>query len=213
MSFYKLQKVKEYLNENLFKRFITSSKALYSLLVLFAIKVNKDLRFCVDYWKLNAIIKRNRYSLPLINKVIGKIVDCKHLTQLDIISAFNRLRMHFDSENNTIFITALEAYKSKMILFELINDSTSFQQYMNNVLWNFLNDFCQAYLDNILIYSKTQRKHRQHVKMVLGRLEEADLQINIRKCEFNVEETVFLEVVVTEQYLHINFTKVKVIVN
>jgi hypothetical protein len=49
--------------------------------------------------------------------------------------------------------------------------------------------------------------------MVLGRLEEADLQINIRKCEFNVEETVFLEVVVTEQYLHINFTKVKVIVN
>ncbi len=63
--------------------------------------------------------------------------------------------MHSDSEDYTIFIIALEAYKSKMLSFELINDSVSFQQYMNDVLWNFLNDFCQVYLDDILIYSKT----------------------------------------------------------
>ncbi len=134
MSFYKLQKVKKYLNENLFKEFITSSKALYFSLVLFILKANKDLRFCVDYQKLNAIIKRNRYSLSLIDEMINKIVDCKHLTQLDIISTFNKLRMHSDSENYTIFIIALEAYKSKMLSFELINDSISFQQYMNDVL-------------------------------------------------------------------------------
>jgi len=134
MSFYKLQKVKKYLNENLFKEFIISSKASYFSLVLFILKANEDLRFCVDYRKLNAIIKRNRYSLSLIDEMIDKIVDCKHLTQLDIISTFNKLRMHSDSENYTIFIIALEAYKSKMLSFELINDSVSFQQYMNDVL-------------------------------------------------------------------------------
>ena len=155
MFFYKLQKVKKYLNENLFKEFIVSSKASYFSLVLFILKANKDLRFCVDYWKLNAIIKRNRYSLSLIDEIINKIVDCKHLTRLNIILTFNKLRMHSDSENYTTFIIALKAYKSKNLLFELINDLISFQQYMNDVLWNFLNDFCQVYLDDILIYSKT----------------------------------------------------------
>ncbi len=66
--------------------------------------------------------------------MIEKIVNCKHLTQLNIISTFNKLQMHSDSENYTIFIIALEAYKSKVLLFELINDSVSFQQYMNDVL-------------------------------------------------------------------------------
>jgi len=213
MSLYKLQKVKKYLNENLFKEFIIFSKASYFSLVLFALKANEDLRFCVDYWKLNAIIKRNRYSLSLIDEMIDKIVDCKHLIRLNIISTFNKLRMHSDSENYTIFIIALEAYKSKMLFFELINDSISFQQYMNDVLWDFLNDFCQVYLDDILIYSKTQREHRQYVKMILNRLREVSLQMNIRKCEFNVEEIIFLEVIVFEQNLRMNSVKMKVIVN
>ncbi len=213
MSFYKLQKVKKYLNENLFKEFIISSKALYFSFVLFILKANEDLWFCVDYWKLNAIIKRNYYSLSLIDEMIEKIVDCKHLTWLNIILTFNKLWMHFDNENYTIFIIALEAYKLKVLFFELINDFISFQQYMNDVLWNFLNDFCQVYLDDILIYSKTQQEHQQHVKMILNHLWEADLQANIQKCKFNVEETVFLEVIVSEQDLHINFIKVKVIVN
>ncbi len=213
MSFYKLQKVKKYLNENLFKEFITSSKASYFSLVLFALKANEDLWFCIDYWKLNAIIKRNHYSLSFINEMIDKIVDCKHLTRLNIISTFNKLRMHSDSENYTIFIIALKAYKSKMLFFKLINDSVSFQQYMNDVLWDFLNDFCQVYLDDILIYSKTQREHQQHVKMILNHLQEADLQMNIWKCEFNVEEIIFLKVIVSKQDLRINSIKVEVIVN
>ncbi len=213
MSLYKLQKVKKYLNENLFKEFITSNKASYFSFVLFILKANEDLRFCIDYQKLNAIIKRNRYSLSLIDEMINKIIDCKHLIQLNIISTFNKLQMHSDSENYTIFIIALEAYKSKMLLFELINDLISFQQYMNDVLWDFLNDFCQVYLDNILIYSKTQREHKQHVKMILNRLREVSLQMNIWKCEFNVEEIIFLKVIVFKQSLRMNSVKMKVIVN
>ncbi len=130
----KLLKVKKYLNENLSKKFITFSQIFYFSSILFALKANEDLRFCVNYQKLNVIFKRNRYSLSLINEIIDKIVRCKHLTKLNIISAFNKLWMHFDNENYITFITALEAYKYKMLSFELTNESIFFQQYMNNIL-------------------------------------------------------------------------------
>ncbi len=126
MFFVKLLKVKKYLNENLLKRFITSSQILYFFPVLFALKVNENLQFCVNYWKLNVIFKRNKYSLLLINEIIDKIVSCKHLTRLNIISAFNKLQMHFNNENYIIFITALEAYKYKMLSFKLTNESIFF---------------------------------------------------------------------------------------
>ncbi len=209
----KLLKVKKYLNENLLKKFITFSQTLYFFLVLFALKANEDLWFCMNYRKLNVIFKRNRYSLSLIDEIIDKIVSCKHLTRLNIISAFNQLRMHLDSENYITFITALEAYKYKMLSFKLTNESIFFQQYMNDILWDFLNDFCQVYLDDILIYSKMRKKHKDHVKLVLSQLREAELQMNIRKCEFNVEETVFLEVIVSELDLRMNLSKVTVIVS
>jgi len=84
---------------------------------------------------------------------------------------------------------------------------------MNDVLWNFLNDFCQVYLDDILIYSKMRKKHRNHVKLVLSQLRKAELQMNIQKCKFNVEETVFLKVIVLKLDLRMNSSKVKVIVS
>ncbi len=209
----KLLKVKKYLNENLLKKFITLSQTFYFFLVLFTLKANENLWFCVNYRKLNVIFKRNRYSLLLINEIIDKIVSCKHLTRLNIISAFNKLQMHFDNESYITFITALEAYKYKMLSFKLTNKLIFFQQYINDILWNFLNDFCQVYLDDILIYSKTRKKHKDHIKLVLSQLREAELQMNIRKCEFNIEETVFLEVIVSEQDLCMNSSKMIIIVN
>ncbi len=213
MSSVKLLKVKKYLNENLLKKFITFSQTLYFSFVLFILKANKDLQFCMNYWKLNVIFKRNKYSLSLIDEIIGKIVSCKHLTKLNIISAFNKLQMHLNNENYITFIIALEAYKYKMLSFKLTNELIFFQQYMNDVLWDFLNDFCQVYLDDILIYSKMRKKHKDHVKLVLSWLHEAELQMNIWKCKFNVEETVFLEVIVSELNLCMNFSKVTVIVS
>ncbi len=130
----KLLKVKKYLNENLSKRFITFSQIFYFSSILFVLKANEDLWFCINYRKLNVIFKRNRYSLSLINEIIDKIMSCKHLTKLNIISAFNKLQMHFDNENYITFITALEAYKYKMLSFELTNESIFFQQYMNDIL-------------------------------------------------------------------------------
>ena len=127
MFSYKFEKIKKYLIENLFKNFITFNKILYFSLMLFAMKVNENLRFCVDYRKFNVMTKRNRYSLLLIKKIIKKIIKCKHFIKLNIIVVFNKLRMHFDNENYMIFITVLSVYKYRVLSFDLINDFSSFQ--------------------------------------------------------------------------------------
>ena len=80
ISKYKFEQVKKYLNEHLKKEFIVSSYALFASSILFIEKPNKELRFCVDYKKLNAIIKRNRYFILLINEILIRIQDCKYFT-------------------------------------------------------------------------------------------------------------------------------------
>ena len=94
--------------------------------MLFALKINEDLRFYVNYRKLNIIIKRNRYLLLLIEKVIKKLIECKYLIRLNVIAAFNKLRMHLDSENLITFITILRLYKYHVLSFDLINDFSIF---------------------------------------------------------------------------------------
>jgi len=163
MSDYKLQKMKNYLIKHLNKDFISSSSASYASLILFVEKKDDSLRFCVNYRKLNALIKRNHYSLPLIDETLARIQESKYLTQLNIIVAFNKLRMHSDSEDLTIFIISFDFYKYHVMSFELINDSTFYQHYMNDVLFDYLHQFCQIYLDDIIIYSKTLKKHKRHV--------------------------------------------------
>jgi len=104
---FKLIKVKEYLFKNLSKGFITSSKAPYSSLILFTLKSNKNLYFYIDYRKLNTLTKRNYYLLPLINKVINKIRGYLYLIRLDIISAFNKIRIDSNNKDYTTFTTIL----------------------------------------------------------------------------------------------------------
>ncbi len=108
---HKLQKIKKYLIKHLNKKFIFFSFASYVSLILFVEKKDESLRFCIDYRKLNALIKRNCYSLSLINETFTHIQESKYLTQLNIIVAFNKLHMHSDSEDLTIFIIFFNLYK------------------------------------------------------------------------------------------------------
>ncbi len=80
MLSYKLQKIKKYLEENLKKKFIILSKVSFASSILFVKKKDNSLCFCMNYWKLNALIKRNHYSIFLINKVLVWIQDSKYLT-------------------------------------------------------------------------------------------------------------------------------------
>ncbi len=84
---------------------------------------------------------------------------------------------------------------------------------MNDILWNFLNNFYQVYLNDILIYSKMRKKYKDYIKLVLSWLHKAELQINIQKYEFNIKKTIFLKIIVSELNLHMNLSKVTVIVS
>ncbi len=208
---HKLQKIKKYLEENLKKKFITLSKALFASSILFVEKKDDSLCFCMNYWKLNALIKRNRYSILLIDKVLAWIQDSKYLTWLNIIITFNKLCISTESENLITFVTFFNVYKYRVMLFELINDSAFFQHYINNVLFECLHKFCQTYLNDILIYSKILKKHRIHVKEVLSKLREVNLQIDIDKCEFKIQKISFLKLSIFINDLRMNFRKVDVI--
>ncbi len=210
---HKLQKIKKYLINHLNKEFIFFSFASYISLILFIKKKDDSLCFCVNYRKFNALIKQNHYSLSLINETFTHIQESKYLTQLNIIIAFNKLCMHSDSEDLTIFIVFFNSYKYHVMLFKLINESAFYQYYMNDMLFKYLHQFCQIYLDDIIIYSKILKKHKWHVWLILNKLQEADLQININKCKFHVQKTIFLELLISIEELKMNSRKMQAVVD
>ena len=171
----KFMKLKKYLKKNLQKNFIVFNQIAYISSILFVVKFNDQLRLCVNYRRLNHITKRNRYFIFLIEKTLIKMQDCKYLIKLNIISIFNKLRMSEKNEKFITFVTFMKSYKYRMLFLKLINDFASWQHSMNDFLFNFLNDFCQIYLNDIFIYNKFKKKHIVHVRAVLKKLKKIDL--------------------------------------
>jgi len=112
--------------------------------------------------------------------------------------------MSIESENLITFITFFNVYKYRVMLFELINESTFFQHYINDVLFNCLHKFCQIYLNDIFIYSKILKKHKTHMKEMLDKLYEVDLQIDIDKCKFKIQKILFLKLLIFINDLRMN---------
>ena len=213
MSLAELQTVKQYLLDNLSKGFIAPSQAPYASPVLFVKKPDGSLRFCIDYRKLNAITRKDRYPLPLIDETLARISRAKIYTKLDIRQAFHRIRIDPASEDLTTFRTRYGSYKCKVLPFGLTNGPATFQYYMNETLMEYLDDFCTAYLDDILIYSDNPIEHEEHVRKVLLRLRKAGLQADIKKCEFNVTRTKYLGFIISTDGVEVDPEKVEAIRN
>ena len=98
MSQAELQVVKQYIEENLSKGFIRASSSSAAAPILFVKKSGEDLRLCVDYRKLNEITEKNRYPLPLIKETLFRVCRVKIFSKIDIVAAFNRLRMAEEEE-------------------------------------------------------------------------------------------------------------------
>jgi hypothetical protein len=170
------------------------------------------LRFCVDYRKLNALTKKDRYSLPLIEETLTQFIKAKIITKIDIRYAFNRIRMAtLEDEDLTIFRTRFGSYKSKMLSFGLYNGPAIFQHYINDALWEFLYVFCTAYIDDIVIFSQNREEYVIHVRRVLEKFRDAGLQADIVKCEFFVTETKFLGLIVGVDRIRMDPEKIRTI--
>ena len=203
--------MKKYITDNLHKGFIASSNAPYTVPILFARKGDSSLRFCIDYRKLNLLTKKDRYLLPLIDETLACLGKAQIFTKLDIRQAFHRIRIHPDSEDLTTFCTRYSTYKMKVVPFGLTNSPATYQCYINNVLFDYLDDFCTAYLDDILIYSENKLEHEAHVKKVLERLRKAGLQADIKKSEFSIKRTKYLGFIISTKGIEVDLDKIAVI--
>src|SRR5205809_3788448 len=98
------------------------------------------------------------------------------------------------------------------MLFELINTSATFQELINHMLYNHLNKFVIAYLDDILIYFKNKKNHKKHVKEILRRFQEKNLYLKSEKCEFHKQQVKYLKHIITTEELEMNSEKIKAVI-
>ena len=211
MSRDELLVLKKYLDNNLIKEFIQASFFSAAFSVLFVHKSEDDLWFCVNYRGLNAIMIKNCYSLLLIREILNQMSKTQYFIKLDVVTAFNKLWMVKKDEWLTVFHTHYDLYEYLVMLFELFNVSVSFQNYINDILWDYLDVFCTTYINNILIYSDILKEHRQHVWQILQKLQRAGLQLDIDKCEFHVQEVKYLELIIGVDGIKMDPVKVEAI--
>src|ERR1019366_8367496 len=203
--------LKKWLVENLDKGYIEHSSAPFVSPILFIRKKSGALRLYIDFRKLNSITRKDRYPLPLLEETIRRLARAKIYTKLDIQSAFNKIRMDPSSEELTSFRTRYGQYKCKVLPFRLTNRPATYQRYINDVLFNYLDDFCTTYLDDIIIYSDNELEHTEHVRKVLQRLLKAGLYVNIQKSEFKVKKTKLLGFIIRNEGIEVDPEKVSVI--
>ena len=159
MSSQELEKIREYLVENLKKGFIKTSNSFYLSLVLFVKKKDRSLRFYINYYQLNTLIKKDRYSLPLITKILDQLAKSLVFTKLDVYYTFNWILIEPESMVYVAFRTRYSSFEPVVLPFGLCNRPATFQQYINTVLMDYLDNFCLVYIDDILIFLKTKREY------------------------------------------------------
>lgn len=207
-----LAAVKKWIDDNVAKGFIRESRARCAAPLLLAAKPGGGIRICQDYRGLNSVTIKNRYPLPLIRETLDALCNAKFYTKLDVIAAFNKLRIAEGHEWKTAFISRFGLYESLVMPFGLCNAPASFQHYINHALYDLLDKTCTAYLDDVLVYSRTRKEHREHVREVVDRLIQAGLQVDIGKCEFETPSTKYLGLIITTDGIRMDPDKVKTIV-
>jgi hypothetical protein len=105
-----------------------------------------------------------------------------------------------------------KTYKYLIMSFELINDSFIFQNFMNDILINYVNEFVIVYLNDIVVYNNSKKKHVKHVRKILQRLREVEIQVDVNKYEFHITEIKFLSMIIERDDIKMNSEKIKTIV-
>ena len=211
LSSQELKVVRKWLDDNLSKGFIRESRARCAAPLMLAAKPGGGVRVCQDYRGLNNVTIKNRYPLPLVRETLDALCHSKYYTKLDIIAAYNKLRIAEGHEWKTAFITRFGLFETLVMPFGLCNAPAEFQHYINHILFDLLDKFCTAYLDDVLIYSQTKKEHREHVRQVVARLRDAGLQIDINKCEFETTRTKYLGLIITTEGIEMDPDKVTAI--
>src|SRR3972149_7392540 len=151
-------------------------------------KKDGSLRMCVDYRQLNDVTIRNKYPLPRIDDLFDQLNGARVFSKIDLRTGYHQLKIRKEDIPKTAFTTRHGLYEYTVMSFGLTNAPAYFMSMMNKVFMEFLDKFVVVFIDDILVYSKNEEEHQEHLRLVLEKLREHQLYAKFSKCEFWLKE-------------------------
>jgi hypothetical protein len=164
---------------------------------------------CVDYRPLNEVTIKNKYPLPRIDILFDQLTGARVFSKIDLRSGYHQIRIRPEDIPKTAFTTRYGLFEYLVMSFGLTNAPVHFTYLMNSVFMPELDKFVVVFIDDILIYSKNEEEHAQHLRVVLTRLREHQLYAKFSKCAFWLEEIQFLGHVLSAKGIAVDPSKVK----
>ncbi|GJY23320.1 putative reverse transcriptase domain-containing protein [Tanacetum coccineum] len=164
---------------------------------------------CIDYIKLNKLTIKNRYPLPKIDDLFDQLQGSQYFSKIDLRSRYHQQRVHEDDIPKIAFRTRYGYFEFTVMPFGLTNAPAVFMDLMNRVCRPYLDKFVIVFIDDILIYSKTQEEHERHLGLVLELLKEEKLYAKFSKYELWLQEVQFLRHVINGDGIHVNPSKIE----
>ena len=146
---------------------------------------------CVDYMSLNEVTIKNKYPLPRIEDLFDQLKGACVFSKIDLRSDYHQLRIRPSDIPKTAFTTRYGLYEYTVMSFGLTNAPAYFM-YLNKKFMEYLDKFVVVFIDDILIYSKSEEEHGEHLRLVLQKLREHQLYAKLTMCEFWLKEVSFL---------------------
>ncbi|GJW48899.1 reverse transcriptase domain-containing protein [Tanacetum coccineum] len=204
-----MQELSNQLKEFQEKGFIRPSHSPWGEPVLFVKKKDGALRMCIDYRELNKLTIKNRYPLPRIDDLFDQLQGACCFSKIDLRLGYHQLRVRDEDIPKTAFRIRYGHFEFTVMTFGLTNAPAVFMDLMNHVCKSYLDKFVIMFIDDILIYSKTEEEHEAHLKTILDLLKEEKLYAKFSKCEFWLKEVQFLGHVVNRDGIHVDPSKVE----
>ena len=204
------EEVREFVKEQLRKRYIWPLKSLQIVPVFFVGKKDGKKWMVQDYRYLNKWMVKNNYLLPLILDILENIGTKKVFTKIDLRWGYNNVRIKKGYEWKAVFTMLEGLFKPMIMFFGLTNSLATFQAMMNKLLRDFINTGKVAtFIDDVIVRMETEEEHNKIVVEVIRRLEENDLYVKLEKCRQKVREVEFLGVVIELEGIKMEEGKVK----
>ena len=208
-----LKELKIQLQELLDKGFIRPSVSPWGAPVLFVKKKDGTLRMCIDYRQINKVTVKNKYPLPRIEDLFDQLKGAGVFSKIDLRSGYYQLRVKDVDVPKTAFRTRYGHYEFLVMPFGLTNAPAAFMDLMNKVFRPYLDQFVVVFIDDILVYSKDEQEHEQHLKIVLLTLRDKKLYAKLSKCDFWLKEISFLGHIMSAEGIRVDPVKIEAVVN